>query len=269
MPEPLCVIHLHNMLVKKGYISNGIGLYSSLEQVFRKSFFLDGKVPNFDFHVSFIETCTRRDSFRRRTIRRNATRAAESLHDFLSTDIKRFFTDQSLLGVYREAEWAPDRIPSEKVDLGSALGMIRLGQTKIVTDQATGKKVLADTPLTTRARAEGLTDEEMLKMSELTKSITEQSIPPKTLASFPVPEGFTLATNNSFRKAHQRHLESTEILGLLKCDIVNDVSGDMKPMSSKYNLGECDLVCSDCFYRISVRHRQLPHNSKSFLGEHS
>lgn len=34
IPEPMLVIHLHNMLVQKGYIETPIGLYYSLQQLF-------------------------------------------------------------------------------------------------------------------------------------------------------------------------------------------------------------------------------------------
>ena len=31
VPEPMCIIHLHNMLVKKGYITRPVGLYATVE----------------------------------------------------------------------------------------------------------------------------------------------------------------------------------------------------------------------------------------------
>lgn len=48
IPEPVCIIHLHNMLVERGYIKQPVGLYASLAGLFTEAFFVDGKeVSNF------------------------------------------------------------------------------------------------------------------------------------------------------------------------------------------------------------------------------
>lgn len=52
MPEPMCITHLHNMLVQKGRIKE-IGLYASLQQLLPTTFFADGKVPTSDFVGAF------------------------------------------------------------------------------------------------------------------------------------------------------------------------------------------------------------------------
>ncbi|KAL3444390.1 hypothetical protein BJX65DRAFT_310973 [Aspergillus insuetus] len=44
--EPAYLIHLHNMLVKKGYLSGPIDLYAGIEDIFIKEFFANGKVPD-------------------------------------------------------------------------------------------------------------------------------------------------------------------------------------------------------------------------------
>lgn len=53
-PEPVCVIHLHNMLVAKGYIKKPIGLFSVVEEIFSTSFFVDGKAPTSNFNKAFL-----------------------------------------------------------------------------------------------------------------------------------------------------------------------------------------------------------------------
>jgi hypothetical protein len=47
--EPAYLMHLHNMLVKKGYISGPIDLYAGIGDIFTKEFFANGKVPDSQF----------------------------------------------------------------------------------------------------------------------------------------------------------------------------------------------------------------------------
>jgi hypothetical protein len=179
IPEPMCIIHLHNMLVKKGYIEQEIGLYSSLQSLFNTAFFSDGKEPTSDFHEAFLAVCSetgsRRAKFQRRAISRGINRTAVDLYGLLDLNRNRFFTNKSLLRIYREAEWVPDRISDEDVEVLSALGTIRISQTKVVTD-STDKRVMEDTPLTRRARAIGLTDDKMLELKAIPPSQTGNQV---------------------------------------------------------------------------------------------
>lgn len=52
MPEPICLVHLHNMLVKRGYIKEPVELYERLPDLFPTAFF-DGKPPHTDFLEAF------------------------------------------------------------------------------------------------------------------------------------------------------------------------------------------------------------------------
>jgi hypothetical protein len=222
IPEPMLVIHLHNMLVQKGYISQEIGLYSSLQEIFKTAFFANGEVPTSDFHQAFLAVCnetgSRRVTFERRAIRRNIARTAVDLHGLLNANMNRFFKNKSLLRLYSEAKWVPDRIPDEEVEeVTSALGMTRIGRTKAITDPTTGKRVLEDTPLTRRARTRGIPDETLLQLTSILQHREfEQSIPEEILSS--MPDGYTASwlpgSGSGGRGSGNGRLEGSKLLGM-------------------------------------------------------
>lgn len=169
IPEPMCLEHLHNMLVQKGYLARPVGLYLSLQKLFKASFFADGKIPTSDFIQAFSavlgKTGTRQAIAHRQTVRMQVGRTATSWNELMTTSINWFFKTKSLLTTYRDADWIPDRIPDEALPVVSALGMLRIGQTKQIIDPVTGGKVLEDTELVKRARALGMDDATMMVMS--------------------------------------------------------------------------------------------------------
>ena len=57
IPEPMCLVHLHSMLVQKGYIQQEIGLYASLQELFPAAFSVGGKGPTSDFTGVFLARC--------------------------------------------------------------------------------------------------------------------------------------------------------------------------------------------------------------------
>ena len=233
IPEPMCLIHLHNMLVQKGYIRQPIGLYATLQDLFPTAYFTGGKVPMSDFNGAFLavvnETGSRRSTFQRRGISRTAARTAVDIHGLLDMNANRFFKQKSLLRIYHEAEWVPERIPDEDVSPASALGMLRIGQTKKVVDSMTGKRMLEDTALVRRARSDGISDETMIQMSSrLQDRGTDQPLPEALLAS--LPEGYNTSPAPE-NKRGKGIFGGRELLDLLKLDIINDISGE-RPLSS-------------------------------------
>jgi hypothetical protein len=237
IPEPMCLVHLHNMLVQKGYISQPIGLFNTLQSFFSTAFFTDGKVPTSDLHGAFLAICSetgsRRAIFQRRAIRRNLSRTAADLNGLLNLNANRFFKKKSLLSIYRETGWDPARISDDQVPVHSALGMLRIGRTKHITDP-TGKRALESTPLIIRARSEGLDDEVMLEMSSVIQH-REAADPVMSKAMLSVtPEG---NTNWASVERGPRGGASSEdfhgriLLGALKLDIIADVCGGA-PLSS-------------------------------------
>ncbi|TVY37932.1 hypothetical protein LOCC1_G006747 [Lachnellula occidentalis] len=241
IPEPMCIIHLHNMLVKKGYIAKPVGLWDTLQAFFSNEFFAGGKIPDSDFSEGFLAVCSesgsRQATFQRRAISRNVARTAVDLHGALNMDANRFFKNKSLLRIYREAEWIPDRIPDDEVTMPSGLEAVRICKTKVITDPVTGKKVLEDTPITIKSRARGTTDEEMIELtSSLQHSGDDLSIPAEIRAS--IPEGYTYQTYKP-----SPLLEGTQLLDILKRDMVNDISGEGHPLSSlNYTFVTCRMM---------------------------
>jgi hypothetical protein len=226
------------MLVQKGHISQEIGLYASLQQIFPTAFFAGGKPPTSDFKGAFHAVCSEtssRATFQRRAISRTIARTAVDLHGLLDMNANRFFKQKSLLRLYREADWVPERIPDEEVPVFSALGIIRIGHTKIVADPATGKRALENTPLVGRARFDGLDDETMIQMSSLLQDRnTDQTLPQALLAS--LPKGYSNSPFPEYKRGSSAFSKGIsgdrEMLNLLKLDIINDISGEERPLSS-------------------------------------
>lgn len=208
--------------------------YYSLQELFQSSFFANGNISTSDFSQAFLavvsETGSRRATFQRRAIRQHVGRTATDIHGLLNASINRFFKTKSLLRLYREADWVPDRIPDGEVPVPSALAMLRISQTKHVTDPVTGKKVMENTELVKGARSAGIDDATMMMMSSMRqKSSDDQEIPESVLAA--LPEGYKtgrLPGSDPSKDA----LRSQELLDLLKLDIISDISGENRPLSS-------------------------------------
>ncbi|PTB68295.1 hypothetical protein BBK36DRAFT_1115287 [Trichoderma citrinoviride] len=116
MPEPMLLIHLHNMLVQKKYLERSIGLFAALENTFPTAFFADGRAPTSNFTQALSsqmgKTGTHFEQRRRAALRKGGN----TTHDMLDVAANRFFRTKSNLLLYRESGWNPDRIPDE--DLG-------------------------------------------------------------------------------------------------------------------------------------------------------
>lgn len=157
IPEVVLAVHLHNMLVQKGYITRRIGLYGSLEELFSNSFFVDGKAPTSDFVGALLarvnQTGARRVQSERHAFTRTAARSAVDIHGLLDFKGNRFFTNQTTLTSYRQAKWDPMRIPDSDIPVASCLVMIQISPTGLVLDTDTGERRLKDTELIKRARA--------------------------------------------------------------------------------------------------------------------
>lgn len=134
VPEPMCIIHLHNMLAQKGYISRPVGLYATFEILFKDSFFVDGNVPTSKFDQAFQARVgsprSRRETFRRRELRQYVAKTAPDVHCLMNSNMNKLFRAKSLLRLYRAADWVPDRIPDEDVPVRSILSVFRLAEAK-------------------------------------------------------------------------------------------------------------------------------------------
>lgn len=153
MPEPTLAIHLHNMLVKQGYLDSPIGLFATIESLHVDQFFPDG-VPTANFSGALSARVSQgsidRGSLRRRmlALTRDPTK---DIHGILDAKLNRFFTGKSDLMMLYDAGWVPEKIPDADVRLQSVLYMMRVVNTERVTDPETGEQRLRETELTKRA----------------------------------------------------------------------------------------------------------------------
>lgn len=239
MPEPFLLVHLHNMLVQKGYVAPAVGLFASLEDIFPTTFFVDGKKPVADFDEALTarigQTGGRRAHFERRGIRRNATRSAVDIHGLLDLSANRIFTTKSSLVLYRQAEWDLDRIPDAEVPWPSLLALSRLACTKQITDPLTGAKTMQETDIVKRARAAGIKNAEILRMASSVEHLTtERPVPAEILDT--LPEGYSHSrmggpNTSPLKKNTQSNFPSRDLLTLVKRDVHDDVCGT-RPLSS-------------------------------------
>ncbi|KAL7936515.1 hypothetical protein V8C35DRAFT_277939 [Trichoderma chlorosporum] len=115
MPEPMHIVHLHNMLVQRKYLDRPIGLFAALEETFPTAFFADGRPPTSNFSQAVSSQVSKSGAARRqRAIRRTAPHTGQ--HRLLDPATNRFFRIKSNLSLYRESGWNCDRILDE--DLG-------------------------------------------------------------------------------------------------------------------------------------------------------
>ncbi|KAM0470338.1 hypothetical protein ACHAPX_009956 [Trichoderma viride] len=124
IPEPMLIVHLHNMLVQKKYLDQPIGLFASLGETFRAAFFADGRPPTSNFPQALssrVDKTGTRMAQRQRAKRRGQ---ATSIHAMLDVAANRFFSTKSNLLLYRESGWNIDRIPNE--DLGRQTLLLNL-----------------------------------------------------------------------------------------------------------------------------------------------
>ncbi|KAL7945465.1 hypothetical protein V8C42DRAFT_353111 [Trichoderma barbatum] len=150
MREPMLVLHLHNMLVQKGYLKRPIGMYTRMDIMFSESFYFEGKRPKDDFVKAFQahvhKMVTRKEFLQERTNRRAASGVTHT-REFLKLVILRLFKQKSILHLYSEADWEPSRIPDSDIEPMSALGMIRLSQTRRIRNQTSYGWRLEETEL--------------------------------------------------------------------------------------------------------------------------
>ena len=236
IPEPFLLVHLHNMLVKKRYITQPVGLFASLEEFFATAFFVGGKCPVADFDKALVaridQTGGRRAHFERRGIRRHATRSAVDIHGLLDVSANRFFTTKSSLVLYRQAEWDLDRIPDTEVQWPSLLAMSRLSCVKQTTDTLTGAPILQENDIVKRARGSGINDADLIRMASSVGHLsTKEPMPPAILDT--VPAGYSMGSRDTslLKKSSQGNLSGRGLLTFVKQDVLDDVCGS-RPLSS-------------------------------------
>jgi hypothetical protein len=162
IPEPTLALHLHNVLVKKGYLKKEIGLYTNLEHLFQDSFFPDG-IPT----EGFLKALLARTAQGRNDRAFHSEAVTKDIHQIWNPDLNRFFKNKSDLMVYYHAEWVPEKIPDSAVRIPSMIYMMRLMRTERMIDPTTGEMRLEQTEIVKRAKAQGQTDSELLEAASI------------------------------------------------------------------------------------------------------
>lgn len=264
MPEPMLLVHLHNMLVRKGLITKPVGLYLTLEDMFKESFFVDGQVPTSNFYNALMAKMGESGSHflhRQRSATRKRAAAGNDIHAMLNLDANRFFRRKSNLMVYRAADWNPDRIPDKDVAFGTFLFFQRLFQAKLFIDPVTKETRFEDTFLVREAKANGLDDKEMLRLRESFlkgRSPEMDTLPPSFMESV-APNGelageLPKLTGGPSQPRDVR-LAGRDLLSSIQADIRNDVSGTMPVSSLNYIWVTCYFFM--LFMKIEDRLKEL------------
>ncbi|EGR47421.1 uncharacterized protein TRIREDRAFT_108793 [Trichoderma reesei QM6a] len=116
MPEPMLMVHLHNMLVQQKYLKRSVGLFAALEDTFSKAFYADGRPPTSNFTDALSSQIGKTGTHFEHRRRAAQKRGANTTLAMLDVAANRFFRTKSNLLLYRESGWNPDRISNE--DLG-------------------------------------------------------------------------------------------------------------------------------------------------------
>lgn len=150
--EVLLMVHIHNMLLQKGFIKKPIGLFQKLQDLTAHVYFPGGKIPTSHFHQPLLRNIK---EAHRAEQNRKIARSQQSKNfakEFTNYDSIRMFKEKSALMACSEAEWDIDRVSDTDIPFPTILGTIRLARTKQITDPVTGQKRLEDTVLVRRLR---------------------------------------------------------------------------------------------------------------------
>ncbi|KAI4598717.1 hypothetical protein KJ359_002609 [Pestalotiopsis sp. 9143b] len=247
------------MLVEKGYITQPVGLYITVQDLFADAFFVNGIAPTPNFQEALVarinENSGRAKAAAHRATRRSMAQA-NGIHGILDVKGNRYYQKPSTIVSYRKAYWNYELIPSSELSPTSILAMLRLADTEIVLDPKTGMQRLADTKLTSRLRPDGIDEQTLLQMAWSGHRVTRDLFDdPAEMAKFATmmdpgysPEdgrlpqlsaslktgASTKADNSSSRSSAwgvSPEMKSADILTCLEFDIRADICG-REPLSS-------------------------------------
>ncbi|RPA71784.1 hypothetical protein BJ508DRAFT_367597 [Ascobolus immersus RN42] len=180
-PEPMLTVHLHNMLVQKGYLSRPVGLWGSIAELYSHSFFIDGKAPTDKFQKTFAEVLSPSRILHlkdRRHYRKMRKSAPATVEGFLENPNAQFFKNKSLLHVLRKANWDPDAIPDDLLPVPSVTAFRRLEGVKKVT-LASGSVVPDPENILVKKLVDaGMDPAVILQTSDMTRRLVNKPRPP-------------------------------------------------------------------------------------------
>jgi hypothetical protein len=243
IPEPMVLVHLHNMLLKKGYLKKSVGLYASLEQLFPFAFYADGKPPSSGFAEAFLARAGKRSgsAVLGEAMRREAAKTLD-LRNYLKVDTYRFFNIKSFLVALGDAKWNLDAVPDADLPLPSMLSELRLSRTKRIVDPVTGKVRPEETELVRRLRAIGRTDKQILEDIEFGERLAIGFTPPPMMFDGDVPPEILEALGQSPSRYDERFrpqprdqgptLQDRDLMIYAMGDLMSDIQGELHPLSS-------------------------------------
>ncbi|ORX97348.1 hypothetical protein BCR34DRAFT_578009 [Clohesyomyces aquaticus] len=235
LPEPTLVIHLHNMLVQKGYLKKPVGLYENLQELLTDSFFPHG-VPTSRFYDTLVKRVQlRQDRTSLRERQAVGRDASKDIHEILDPTLNTSFKTKTALMNYYDADWVPEKIPDNAINIPSMLFVLRLSNTKRVTDSLTGQERLEETELVKRAKARGKTDAAILEAASIPQLPNTTQDPEALLRNIESLKDYTTGPSvDPYRVTQQKkkeQIQGTTLLDLLRLDIFADVCGN-HPLSS-------------------------------------
>jgi hypothetical protein len=268
IPEPTLALHLHNMLIKKGYLKKPVGLYTTLEGLLEESIFPEG-IPDSHFFSAFIKRVTLRNDRENARLRRQVARdPTKDIHSLLDVGLNHFFNTKTALMMYYDANWLPDRIPDRDIHIPSVLEMLRLSETKRVTDPATGLKRLQGTELVKRAKARGQDDAALLDLASIPSRTGDGMDANALMANVQALKGYKTGPKMDPYDVKQKltkDWQGSSLLDLLRFDIFADVCG-MQPLSSfNYVWITCHMLM--LFMELEDRFRAARHPAYVYAYE--
>ncbi|KAF6819192.1 hypothetical protein CPLU01_13135 [Colletotrichum plurivorum] len=242
LPEPTLVIHLHNMLVQKGYLAQPVGLFASLQDLLPEAFFASGKPPTSNFHLALADRMVKATTVQRgsKLLSKPSAHQVQDIHALLDLSINRNFRTKSNLMLYREAGWNVDRIPDSAIEPISLLGTMRLSQTKHAVDPVTGVRRFEDTELVRRFRERGVDEDELIRMTGMAVSAMQkfkeeieqaQSFIQRVVPDYKFFSDAEIGAQAVGGGSGIRVL-GRDLLKAVRPDIVGDVCGDRRPLSA-------------------------------------
>jgi len=250
IPEHTLALHLHNMLVQRGFLENKIDLFAALEGLLGDSFFPNG-VPTAKFAQTRKPHVTQgsEDNALRHRFKKTFRDNTANIHKMLDAEFNQFFKAKSSLMMYDDARYVPERIPDKDIRIPSIHYLLRLATTERVIDPRTGKMRLTETELVKRAKARGQTDDALLDAASI-------PVPYKDTADDDYAEYFIhdisnftdhntdprRTPNRVADKIHGEEIRGHVLLNLLRLDIFADVCGETPISSLNYVKITCHIL---------------------------
>ncbi|KAH8812893.1 hypothetical protein F5884DRAFT_730209 [Xylogone sp. PMI_703] len=204
----------------------GVGLTEALEISHDLNFYMWGIA----FLAINLNACSVNALHATRIIRRSTVSPKGEWRTCLNPKTNQFFKQKSLLRVYSEAGWMLDRIPDEDIFEMSLLCLVRLSQTKVITDPETGKRVLENTKLISRSKAAGMWKDQIDGMSSELDALVERRyvFEPKAIDEIlgPVPEGLENMIPKFMSDRKKQMYTGMELLAMIQVDFYNNICGE-------------------------------------------